>query len=285
MKAGIHNLSAAEYHADPAAEPSLSSSICVELLQRSPLHAWHAHPRLNQNYRPENNAIMDAGTVAHQILLQGSMDKIVVVQADDWRTKVAKEQRDQAWANGGIPVLAGKLEAINAMVEVAKRYVGESELAGIFDRGDPELTLLWQDGPAWCRARPDWWTTDRSIMLDVKTTGTSAEPNAFVRQILNMGHDVQAAFNRRGAFALAKELPDFVFLVIENEPPYACSLIGMAPAMIDLAERKVDFALTLWKNCTAKNQWNGYPRRICHAEPPEYAVRSFEEFVDQGGQA
>lgn len=286
---GLHKMDAAAYHADPAPEPSLSSSIAHQLVARSSLHAWHAHPRLNPAYVPENNAIMDAGTVAHAILLEGGTSRIVVVQADDWRKKEAKDARDQAWANGGIPVLVGKLAAINAMIEAAKRFIAQSELAGIFDAGEPELTMLWQEGPAWCRARPDWLTTDRRIMLDYKSTATNAEPNGFIRQMLLMGYDMQAAFYLRGAEAL-KLRPDFIFLVQENEPPYACSLVGVSPAMLDLAARKVDYALTLWKNCRATGKWNGYPSRVCYAEPPEYAVRQWEEragldeLIEQGSQ-
>ncbi len=285
MKAGIHaSVPFAEYLADPCEQPSLSSSICNELLQRSPLHAWHAHPRLNPAYRKENNLVLDAGTIAHAVLLQGGTDRLVIVEANDWRTKAAKDLRDWAWADGKLPVLVRKMNAINAMVKAAREYVAGSELAGIFDRGEPELTLIWQEKGAWCRARPDWWTHDRKIMIDYKSTGTSAEPNAWIRQMMNMGYDVQSNFYSRGAYALAGETPDFVFLVQENEPPYACSLVGMAPSMLDLAERKVDFAMLLWRDSLAKNQWNGYPTRICHAEPPEYALRSLEERLELGGQ-
>lgn len=289
VKAGLHKLTAAEYHADPIESGSLSASIAHELVSRSSLHAWHAHPRLNPNHQPEQNAIMDAGTVAHSVLLEGSMDRVVVVQAKDWKTNLAREQRDQAWANGGIPVLAGKLAKINAMVEAAKRYIAQSELAGVFDAGDPELTMLWQEGNAWCRARPDWLTTERKIALDYKSTATSAEPNSFIRQILTMGYDFSVGHYRRGFRAL-KMNPEWIFLVQENEPPYACSLIGMTPAMLDLADRKADYALTLWKNCMATGKWSGYRSRVCYAEPPAYAVaqweeRSLEEIIEAGTQA
>lgn len=276
MEQGLHKITAEQYHADPCAAPSLSASIANIIATRSSLHAWHAHPRLNPNHKPEQSSVMDAGSVAHAVLLEGGTDRLVVVQADDWKTKAAREQRDQAWAGSGIPILARKLEDVNAMVSAAKKYIASSELAGVFDKGDAELTMIWREGKAWCRARPDWLTDKRDIMVHYKSTATVAEPNVFTRQIVQMGYDYTIGHYQRGCVAL-KITPGHVFLVQENEAPYACSLVGMSPANMDLAERKADYALGLWKGCIAKDQWNGYPRRICYAEPPEYAVKAFEE--------
>lgn len=43
----IIRLPSAEYHADPAPEPSLSATLAKLLISRSPRHAWMASPRLN----------------------------------------------------------------------------------------------------------------------------------------------------------------------------------------------------------------------------------------------
>lgn len=286
LDVGIHDGIPAEvYHADPAPAPSLSSSIGKLLIQKAPLHAWFSHPRLNPAFERPGNKVMDAGTVAHQVLLHGNEDGMVVIDADSWRTKLAQEVRDAAWAAGKTPLLAHQLLGIHAMVKAAREYVALSELAGIFERGKPEQTVIWKEGDNWCRCRPDFWTDDHSIMIDYKSTATNAEPNTFVRQMMSMGYDFQGAFYRRGAFEVARELPDFIFLVQENTPPYACSLIGMAEPMLDLAERKVQYAIDQWAIHMQSRKWSGYPRRIAYAEPPEYAVRSFEELIDQGGQA
>ena len=53
----IHtDISAEAYHADPAPEPSLSSSVAKILVNLSPAHARIAHPRLNPDYRPRSRA-------------------------------------------------------------------------------------------------------------------------------------------------------------------------------------------------------------------------------------
>ena len=60
---GIYpDLSAGTYHADPAAQPSLSATTCKLLCRRFPLHAWHAHPRLNPDYQRVEEKKFDPGT-------------------------------------------------------------------------------------------------------------------------------------------------------------------------------------------------------------------------------
>jgi len=78
---GIYDIPETDYHADPIAEPSLSSSIAKILLARSPRHAWANHPRLNPNQEPETRREFDFGSAAHAMLLEGSMSNFSVVDA------------------------------------------------------------------------------------------------------------------------------------------------------------------------------------------------------------
>jgi hypothetical protein len=138
--------------------------------------------------------------------------------------------------------------------------------------------LIWQEDGIWCRARPDWMANDRKVLLDYKSTSGSAEPNAWVRTMLGMTGEIQPAFYLRGNIATGgPEDARWVFLVQENEPPYAVSFIGMPPAFLDLGERKVAHAVSLWRQCITTGQWPGYANRIAWAEPPAYAVAQWEE--------
>ena len=279
MTPGVHNITHSNYLADPCPSPSLSSGIAAILCTQSPRHAWQAHPRLNPQYREEEDSKFDRGTAAHEMLLGGE-NRIVIVEADDWRKQAAREVRDATRAAGKLPLLARHFEDVQKMVEVAKLAINECEdLDGYrFDAGKTEQTLIWQEDGLWFRARPDWMSHDRKLIMDYKSTGTSAEPNAWIRTMLGMTGEIQPAFylwgnNQTGAPGGAQ----FVFLVQENEPPYACSFIGMPPAFIDLGNRKVAYAMSLWRQCLESGQWPGYPSRIAWAEPPIYAVAQWEE--------
>jgi len=85
---GIYAIPAAQYHGDPAPEPSISASLIRMLLEASPLHAWRAHPRLGNCGEDRKTAESDCGTAAHALLLEGR-DIVDVIDAPDWRTKVA----------------------------------------------------------------------------------------------------------------------------------------------------------------------------------------------------
>jgi len=272
----IVQMSADEYHADPSPVPSLSNSVANVLLTKSPFHAWLSHPKLNPNYKPDESSRFDLGSAAHAVLLEGDNTKICVVDATDWRTKAAKEQRDEARKNGLLPILAKHDFAVKAMVKAAKLFVAQSELAGVFNQGKPEQTIMWQEGKTHCRSRLDWLTDDHKIILDYKTAD-SAAPEAFIRQIGRMGYDLQSAFYTCGVTAATGSTPKFIFLVQEIEEPYACSLVSLSNAYLELALSKYQTAVRTWQECMDANTWPAYPNRVCYAEPPAWAIKEFEE--------
>lgn len=269
-KAGIYEMTMAEYQADPAPAPSFSSGIAHRILTQSPLHAWHTHPRLNPNYEREESSTFDIGSCAHALLFEGE-EAMTVVTAPDWRTKAAQEARHAARAANKIPVLARQMDECRAMALQARSAAAKLQDMTIdFAAGMSERVLIWQESNVWCRARPDWMKADRSVILDYKTTSGSAEPNAWIRnQMVPLGYDIQAIHYRRGNDVRNAQ---WVFLVQENYPPYACSFVSLSPAMIEIATRKWQHALKLWEHCLTNDSWKSYPRAIAYAEPTTWQM-------------
>jgi hypothetical protein len=277
MTPGIHPLSADEYHADPCPTASLSSSIAGILLDQSPSHAWLAHPRLNTNYvRESADSRFDLGSAAHMMLLEQREDRIVRVSADDWRTKAAKEARAAAQANGQYAILDRHYFAVVEMVAAARAFVNTTELAGIFETGEPERAVLWQERDMWYRCRPDLLSADRRVCLDYKTTA-SAAPDAFAKQIGRMGYDLQSEFYTRGLFAVTEIEPTFVFLAQEITPPYACSLVALSNAYREVGRAKVTRAMKIWETCIRANDWPSYTNKILYCEPKPWDLSQAEE--------
>jgi hypothetical protein len=272
----IQALGAQQYHADPAPKASLSASIANILLDQSPQHAWLAHPRLNPRYAPEQDSRFDLGSAAHMMLLERREDRIVRVDADDWRTKAAKEARDLAQSEGKYAVLERQYKDIKEMCDAARKFLMRTELGNILDTGEAEQTLVWQDDSVWCRARPDLMSGDRKIVLDYKSTA-SAQPEAFARQIGRMGYDLQAEFYSDGVQVETGSRPAFVFLAQEITVPYACSLVALSNAYQFVGQQKVRRALDLWKTCLLENAWPSYNPRIWYAEPPPWQLMQAEE--------
>jgi hypothetical protein len=281
MTPGIHEMSIGEYLALPA----LSSGTAHRVLSQSPAHALYA--------RTEPTDQMDFGSLAHKLLLEDTEAGLCIVEADDWRTKAAKELRDSAREDNLIPVLSKHMPAVRAMVKAAREFVAQSEIAGVFDSGKPELSVLWQDcGDAlWCKARPDW-LNDKTI-LHYKTTQGSAAPAPFIRnQLFPMGYDIAAMFYERGLEKVTGKVRKSVFLVQEAYAPYACVLISLDPAAAEIAADKVGRAMAIWAHCRLTGKWPAYPPQIHYAEPlPWHLAQSEEQQTEEavnewiGGQA
>lgn len=278
---GIHELGAEEYHADIIDDdrPSLSASIAHTLITRSPLHAWTAHPRLNPDFARTEEQKFDIGTVAHAILLEGT-DIVYVCDFPDWRTNDAKEARDQARATGRVPLLAHQADDVAAMVEAAKaQLITIDTHPPILTEGKPEQTLVWEEDGVLCRSRVDWLRDDFTAIHDLKTTARSAQPEAYARALFGVGGDVQAAMYLRGLAAVtgSHQWADFSWVVIETAPPYGLSVIRPAPDVLELGNRKVEYAISLWRQCLETGEWPGYSPEVAWAHAPEYEIARWLE--------
>lgn len=269
----LPNLPADEYHADQVAadQVTLSASVARILLAESPAHARAAHPRLNPDWEPTYEEKFDVGTAAHALLLEGEA-AVAVIDAADWRTAAAKEQREEARVAGQIPLLAKHWAAVERMVEAVRSQLGGLDVdPPLFSDGKPEQTLVWDhEGAVACRARLDWLRDDRQAIDDLKTTGRSANPYEWSRSIFNMGYDVQAAFYLRGLKAITGVEAAFRFVVVETSPPYALTVLSLDPAASMIAGKKVDFALNKWARALRDDVWPAYPQQVCYVELPAW---------------
>lgn len=257
------------YHADPCAEgPSLSSSVAKIMVSRSPLHAWHAHPRLNKSLLltpEESTPAKDFGSVVHTMILgQGRKWKEIV--ADDFRSKAAQAARDEARAAGLIPMLSRRLESANNLATAARDQINGMWLAPHFEKGRAEVTMVWRDvEDVLCRSRIDWLPESalaggHVTVVDIKTTGESGAPADWGRHAFDMGYDIQAALYRRGVKELIKGTLSvrFVFVVIEQDAPHAMSVFEFSGQAHEEAEQLLDVGMGLWSQCLDAGKWPGY---------------------------
>lgn len=279
---GIHDDMPAEiYHSDPAKLPSLSASIAHIIIAQSPYHAWCNHPRLNKKYRPLHNDHFDLGSAAHQYILENSDKSFAVINAKDYRTNSAKEERDAARVSGKYPILVDQFANIKRMAEVFFSTIEKNpDLRDAFKRGKPETTALWREDKIWLRSRFDWLTNQHDIILNYKTT-ENANPDNFIRgPLVSFGYDLQAAFYLRGLRTLSDRAhaANYFWTVQEIKEPYAVSIIGLGDQMAEIANRKVERAIEIWKECTTKKSWPGYSNRTAWAYLPTWAVQRYEEW-------
>ena len=254
---GVYSLQDKIYHADPCPEPSLSSSVAKLLLGRSPLHAWHSHPRLNPDYRPRpESKIMDLGSVAHRVILERSWDGIAICDENDWRKKDAQAFRDAARADGQTPILRKQQGQIEAM---AKALMVSGLLQSVLvGKSQIEKTVAWREGDVWCRVKPDILPDDPPYIWDFKTTGLAATPQHWGRTQLPE-YLMQYGLYTRGIRKVRgwKEC-EMRFVVQETDPPYSLAIFGLADDYRELADWLADQAIQLWTKCMKSCRWPGY---------------------------
>jgi hypothetical protein len=263
--------------------------------------AWH-DSWLNPG-RPiaTSTAAQGTGTIAHQALLEGSMDCVAVINPQQhpnkgdgaiptgWTNPAMRAARDAAIVAGKVPLLPDEVAPIEAMVSAAREYIDslrESQPAvwAMFQPGggESETTLVWKerDGTL-CRIRPDRLSSDRGVMGDYKTTKASADPDTwFRRQAGPLGYPISAAFYRRGGKAIFGAEPAYVWLVQEQDAPYLCSLVSLDSPGHAIASRKCHRALQTWAAAVASGRWNGYMADVAYPTTPSWEIAREEE---QGG--
>lgn len=248
--------------------PALNFGSIRALCDESPLHCWTNHRRLNPNYVEEVSTDFDLGKVVHALFLQG-LNIAEVIDAKDWRTKEAKEARDLARAAGKIPLLPGQMARAKVVVKRIREQLDEhKDSAWLFQGGEAEKRVEWEEDGIQCVAVMDW--CNNLAVADLKTTGISANPEAFSRALYGNGYDVQAAWYRRGYKAVyGKEVP-FKFVVVEMSEPHALSVIRPGDEILALAEKKIMFAKELWSQCLKTGVWPGYLPRTAVISLPQW---------------
>ena len=278
---GIQRLTSAEYHADPAPEPSLSATLAKLIVGKSPLHAWFASPRLNPNRVQIDKKTFDIGRAAHRAVLGEGDDYVAIpdelLSADGKATtKAAKDFVAEARASNRVPLKQSEVDQVNAMGEVARHRLAERGI--ILDPSRSELAAVAQIDGVWCRAMFDNVPADPKLPIWDFKTCEDASPAACLRAIVNYGYDIQDAHYRAVWKAATGEDRDFVFVFQEKPEPNEVTLISLSGLFFEMAQRRAAKARKLWAECTRTNTWPGYPAGLHEVDPPAWLVeRDFQE--------
>lgn len=270
----VHDLPMIDYLADPVPEGSLSSHGARLLLPPScpAKFAWYRdHPE------PPKTAY-DIGSAAHDALLGGGPE-IVVVDADNWMTKRAKEQRDEARARGAVPILAADHDQVTAMVEAVWAHPFANAL--LSGEGTPEASLFARDPQTgvMLRARLDWLPdrrTGRLLLADYKTC-RSAQQDDFMKAAVNYGYHQQLPFYAMIARLLG--LADDVkclFVAQENTPPYLVNVIQLPVTAQRIGDHLNRKAIDLYAQCAATDTWPGYSDDVVIGELPYWYEKQYD---------
>lgn len=263
---GVYDIPEAEYHADPVEGGSLSSTTARLLTPPStPALARYALDN------PQPKDAYDLGSVAHALIL-GKGTQIVEVVADDWRSKAAKDLRDEARADGKVALLTKDLSRARAMADaVHADPIASRVLTGI----TPELTLAWHDPDTglWGRAMTDGWTPpDIAVprIVDVKTTEDPA-PRGFAKSVASYAYHQQAAHYSDGYHALTGVWPAFLFVAVGKQPPHFVYVYQLDDAAMAAGFEANRAAWDVWRQCRETGEWPAGNDQIHTLSLPRWA--------------
>ncbi|MFD7101894.1 PD-(D/E)XK nuclease-like domain-containing protein [Streptomyces celluloflavus] len=259
---------------------SLSSTGARRLLPPScpALFRWEQdHPQ------PPRKAF-DLGTAAHRLVLGDGPD-LVPLDFDDWRSKAAREARDEARASGAVPLLRGAYDQVQAM---ASALAAHPVARRLFQpgTGTPESALIWRDGPTGImrRALLDWCPAPgpgRLIVPDYKTT-RDASPESIRRAVDAYGYHQQADWYLSGARALdlADQSAAFVLVFQEKTSPYLVTVVELDAVAMRIGAARNRRAIETYARCVETGHWPGYAHGVAHLSLPAWAEnRDLEEYL------
>lgn len=265
---GIYDMPEDEYHSHPA----LSFSAAKKLLPPSCPEIF----RYEQDHPQPHKREFDLGHAAHKVVL-GEGSELFVIGADNYRTKKAQTERDEAYDRGEIPILPAEFDQVQAMA--AK--VREHPIAGplFTDGGLAEQSLFWPDPETGvqCRARLDWL----SYRVGDYKTSTSAEPGHISKKVDDFDYYMQASWYLDGAIHLdlIAEDAEFVFVFQDKNPPYLVTVVDLHEDDLQIGRDRNRLAREIYRDCTEANIWPAYSNDIVRISLPAYARRRHHEGI------
>ena len=246
-----------DYHRDPIPAKSLSVSGAKMLLAPS----TPAHFRYSQDNPGEHKDVFDFGTAAHSVVLEGSEECLKVIDAPDWRTKKAQEEKASAYAHGKTPLLTKDLAQVRAMAKAIKAHPIASKL---FSNGKPEQSAFWQDKATgvWRRARFDWLPEidhNRRLIIPDYKTAVSAATSKFAKVAGDLRYYMQDAWYRDAIREMnIHQDVAFVFVVQEKTAPYAVNVIELDTVAVKLGREMNRKAIEVFDLCQRTGTWPQY---------------------------
>lgn len=271
-KSGVYDLTMDEYHGQPCDKLCMGSSDAVLLTNSTP-----AHLRASWTEEDDDNKASDLGTIIHTLILEPhrAEKQLVIVNADNWRSKAAQEQRDEARMRGRTPILEKDLDgARNAVQCVMDHPVAAALLA----EGAAEKSWFARDEATglYKKCRPDFFTSQR-IIVDVKSVASCA-PDFLQRRVYDGGW-----FQRAPWYCDVVERVDgapakgYCWICVEQKAPHAVVVRKPPDTILMHGHRLNQEAFALFAKCVATNSWPAYGNDIEDLTLPSFALYRLEE--------
>jgi len=245
--------------------PALSYSGLKDL-EVSPEDYYYYHILKNEK---GSSAAQELGSAVHLYCLEPEkFDENVGV----WNRVKRGKEWDKWPCNDRLVFKPEDFDKIQAMGD---RVLNHPVAGELIKKGEIERSLVWthEDFEVSCKARPDVMVPDLAIVADLKTTRV-ATWREFQSEIARFKYHYQAAWYLEGANAVQDkiEYEEFVWICIENTPPYKTALYSADWWMIEKARDEIRPLVELYAKCKADDHWPGCEENIQEISLPTWAT-------------
>jgi len=231
-----------------------------------------AHYQAALKFRMIPTPAMEMGTALHCLSLDGqdAFDNGYIKKPDGiklntkegkaWKESCGRKKvlasggKDDPW--GSVLGMDASLKRLAWFDPTQKDYIKHNE-----------VSIYWEDHGVNCKARLDRVLIEEGIVLDLKTTD-SVDYETFMKKVVNLGYDFQAAYYARAAERAYGKPFRFIFAAVERKAPYTVDLFEASPEMVAEATYKVDKALKTFAECEKSGEWPNREPRIHSLEYP-----------------
>lgn len=291
MKAGIYQMSNAEYHSHKEAQ----SKGMLEQMLKSP-----AHYQFYLNKQQKQTPALIMGSLIHTLVLEPHLfaTEYVFTEAvpdDEWVQAIIHGcyvfdgscRRGKAWdafklENSDKPILLksqheaavkwlhdcnGKTaiteEQYEKAIQLCDCVYANPVARSILEHPDRvvEQSLFWEDEETGllCKCRPDIRIGDRAY--DLKTT-KSVSPYGFASAVKGYGYHRQAAFYTEGMTAHFGKMQSFGFIAAETSDLPMCTVFHrLEDEAMQQGKEQIHHALNRVAVCQFSGEWEGYPHQ------------------------
>lgn len=123
--------------------------------------------------------------------------------------------------------------------------------------GTHQATIVWHDDEFDIdrRARLDFMHKDGVLIVDLKTTRTSASPQECANEAAKWGYHRQVPFYQDAVEELYGTRPPFFFIFVAKEPPYRVEVFELDEEFIEIGRKQNARGLRTYAECKRTGVW------------------------------
>jgi hypothetical protein len=144
---------------------------------------------------------------------------------------------------------------------IVAALTGSATFRSLINGAEKELSLSYTLDGLRFRSRFDIYNPALSLIADIKTC-TDASPVAFRWAVAKYGYHRKEAIYREAARLCGLPVEHFVFIAVENRPPYAVAFYTLSDQAKKDGEEQASKLLTIYKDCRKSQSYPAFSDEI-----------------------